>query len=354
MPHTPGIAAFTGQPSDLAECRAGTDLIGHPEVQEFLQGVTDPDTALIELTAVLDGGDAFRAGMMAFVCGVLVERGGSVSIPVDAVLALMERHLLLAKDRADRVEGADGSDGGAPSDDELFEHSPDLVRAHHALPFVLLAAMTMLSRDEAARMRLRARPGLAALVDALEKHYKTLYYVREVLALVDGRDVLLIDVRNRRGFVLGLTGVQDRMYHFFALAQDALLRHAGPGYLGAEPADPAAVRYARNRELTAADHQAAADLLDHQLIGFFYPGVKRPAGEAVTGLFFPGSAPFEAIPVVAGVPTLFLAERSFHAQWSPGNMYPVLHEALESRVSLRELPSEDVEAWLAEFTKPSD
>ncbi|TYK43034.1 hypothetical protein [Actinomadura decatromicini] len=349
MLRTPGIAAFTGQPSDLAECRAGTDLIGRPEVQEFLQSITDPDAALAELTGVLDGGDAFRAGMMAFVCGVLVERGGSVAIPVDAVLALMERHLLLARERADGRDGA-----GAGADDELFERSPDLVRAHHALPFVLLAAMTMLSRDEAARRRLRARPGIAALVDALQKHYETLYYVREVLSLVDGRDVLLIDVRNRRGFVLGLTGVRDRMYHFFALAQDALLRHAGPGYLGAEPADPAAVRYAQNRGLSADDHRAAADLLDHQLLGFFYPGVKRPAGEAVTGLFFPGSAPFEAIPVIAGVPTLFLAERSFRAQWSPGNMYPVLHEALESRVSLRELPSEDVEAWLAEFTKPSD
>lgn len=354
MPRTPhdprrtGIAAFAGQPSDLPECRAGTDLVGRPEVQEFLQAVSDPDAALTDLAEALDDGDVFRTGMMAFICGVLVERGGSVTIPVDAVLALMERHLLLARDRADRGQV------GESAEHELFERSPDLVRAHHALPFVLLAAMTMLSRDEAARRRLRARPEIAVLVDALEKHYETLYYLREVLALVDGRDVLLVDLRNRRGFVLGLTAVQDRMYHFFALAQDALLRHAGPGYLNAEPVDPAAVRYAQNRELSADDHQAAADLLDHQLIGFHYPAVRRPPGEAVTGLFFPGSAPFDAIPVVAGVPTLFLDERSFHAQWSPANMYPVLHEALASGVSLRELPSEDVEAWLAEFTEPSD
>jgi hypothetical protein len=34
-------------------------------------------------------------------------------------------------------------------------------------------------------------------------------------------------------------------------------------------------------------------------------------------------------------------------------MYPVLHEALESRVSLRELAREDVEARLAAFVTSS-
>ncbi|WP_433478667.1 hypothetical protein ACQPZP_17515 [Spirillospora sp. CA-142024] len=340
MSQTTGIAGFAGQPSDLAECRAGTDLIGRDEVQAFLQTITDPDAALAELTALLESGDVFRTGMMAFVCGVLVERGGTVTVPVDTVLKVAERGLHLAKDFTAR--------GGASAEDELFRTSPDLVRAHHALPFVLLAAMTMLSRDVRARQRLRARPHVAALVEELQDHYETLYYVQEVLSLLDDREILLLDPRNRRGFVLGLTGVQDRMYHFFALAQDALLRHAGPGYLGAEPTDPAVVRYARNHGLTAQDHQAAGDLIDHQRLGFHYPGAgAKPA------LFFPGSASFDAVPVVNGVPTLFLDEKSIHAQWAPANMYPVLHEALEARVSLRELDSDDVEARFASFASRS-
>ncbi|MEU9840612.1 hypothetical protein AB0C69_15465 [Actinomadura sp. NPDC048032] len=336
MSQTVGIAEFVRQPSDLGECRGGTDLIGRDEVQAFLGSITDVDAAMAELAASLGSGDVFRAGMMAFVCGVLVERGGSVTVPVDAVMQVTERYLHLAKQFTAR--------GGAGAQDELFQASPDLVRAHHVLPFVLLAAMTMLSRDEGARRRLRTRPHVAPLVDELEDHYETLYYVREVLALLDGREILLLDPRGRRGFVLRLTGVQDRMYHFFALAQDALERHAGPGYLGAEPTDPATVRYARNRGLTPQEHQQAQELIDHQRIGFHYPGADaRPA------LFFPGSAPFEAVPVVDGLPTLFLDEKSINAQWSPTNMYPVLHEALESRVSLRELPREDVEARLAVF-----
>lgn len=335
-----GIAGFVAQASDLAECRAGTDLIGRHETQAFLQTITDPDAALAELTALLETGDVFRAGMMAFVCGVLVERGGSVAIPVDAVLRVMERGLHLVTDFR--------AQGGASAEDEVFQRSPDLVRAHHAMPFVLLAAMTMLSRDVQARQRLRARPQISAMADELQDRYETLYYIGEVLALLDDREILLLDPRNRRGFVLGLTGVRDRMYHFFALAQDALLQHAGPGYLGAEPTDPVVVRYAQNHGLAPEDHRAARDLLDHQRLGFHYPGV-----DAKPALFFPGSASFDAVPVFGGLPTLFLDERSIHAQWSPTNMYPVLHEALESRVTLRELPSEDVEARLAAFASPS-
>lgn len=335
-----GIAGFVRQPSDLAECRAGLELIGRDEVQAFLRSITDPDAATAELAASLADGDAFRAGMMAFVCGVLVERGGSVAVPVEAVLALLERGLHQARDFA--------AQGGVDAEDELFRRSPDLVRVHHALPFVLLAAMTMLSRDPGARQRLRARPHVPALVEDLQDHYETLYYVREVLALLDDREILLLDPFNRRGFVLGLTGVQDRMYHFYALAQDALLRHTGPGYLGAEPTDPFAVRYAQNRGLTEEDRRSAADLIDHQRIGFQYPGADgKPA------LFFPGSASLDQVPVVDGVPTLFLAERSIQAQWAPANMYPVLHEALESRVGLRELAPEDVAARLAAFAAPA-
>ncbi|MFA1543050.1 hypothetical protein [Actinomadura monticuli] len=347
MSRMTGIAGFITGPSDLDECRAGTDLIGRAEVQAFLRSITDPDAAMAEVAASLESGDVFRAGMMAFVCGVLVERGGTVTVPVDAVLRVMERGLRLAKDYV--------VNGGAGAEDELFADDPDLVRAHHALPFVLLAAMTMLSRDEQARRRLRDRPHVSPLADELEPHYETLYYIREVLALLDGREIMLLDARNRRGFVLGLTGVQDRMYHFFALAQDALLRHAGPGYLGADPTDPAAVRYAQNRGLSQQDHQNAGQLIDRQRLGFHYPGVERGDGgaRAVPTLFFPGSASIEDVPVVNGVPTLFLAEKSINAQWSPANMYPVLHEALESRVSLRELPAEAVEGHLSALAAPA-
>ncbi|WP_242882801.1 hypothetical protein [Actinomadura litoris] len=329
------IAGFVAQASDLRECRAGTELFARPEIQEFFQRVTGPDAAIADLAGPAESGDVFRAGMAAFLCGVMVERGGSAPVAAEVVLPVMRRELLRARELM--AETA--------AEDEVFERSPDLVRAHHTLPFVLLAAMTTLSRDEEARKRLRADSDVAALVAELEGRYETLYYVREVLALLDGQEILLADPRNRRAFLLGLTGVRNVMYHFFALAQDALLKHTGPGYLAAEPTDPAAVRYAANDGLTEDERQAAQNLVDHQRFGFQYPGAKD--GVPVPAMFFPGSAAFSDVPVINGVPTLFLEERSVNAQWSPTNMYPVLHEALKAQVTLRELPSAEAEARFA-------
>ncbi|MBO2458342.1 hypothetical protein [Actinomadura violacea] len=332
------ISGFVVQPSALQECRAGADLFSRPEIQAFLQRVASPDAAIAELAELVEGGDVFRGGMTAFLCGVMVERGASAPNAANAVLPVMRRYLHLARELVAQ----------AGTEEEVFERSPDLVRAHHALPFVLLATMTILSRDEQARKRMRADSEVVALVAELEERYETLYYVREVLALLDDQKILLLDPRNGRGFLFELTGVRDVMYHFFALAQDALLRHAGPGYLGAEPTDPAAVRYARNAGLTQQEFQDAGDLIDHQRFGFHYPG----AGDSpIPALFFPGSAAFSQIPVIDGCSTLFLTSRSIHAQWAPTNMYPVLHEALEARVDLRELAPEEVKARLAAFDR---
>ncbi|WP_242910793.1 hypothetical protein [Actinomadura terrae] len=329
------VAEFVSQASDLHECRAGTELFARPEIQEFFQRVTGPDAAIAELAAPVESGDVFRAGMAAFLCGAMVERGGSAAGAAEVVLPVMKSELLRARELM--AETA--------AEDEVFERAPDLVRAHHTLPFVLLAAMTTLSRDEQARKRVRADSEVVELVAELEGRYETLYYVREVLSLLDGREILLADPRNRRAFLLGLTGVRNVMYHFFALAQDALLQHAGPGYLAAEPTDPAAVRYATNDGLTEEERQAARNLIDHQRFGFHYPGVKD--GAPAPALFFPGSAAFSEVPVIGGVPTLFLDERSVNAQWSPTNMYPVLHEALKAQVTLRELSPSEVEARFA-------
>ncbi|WP_141576867.1 hypothetical protein [Actinomadura sp. WMMA1423] len=154
MSQTGGIAQFVRQPSDLAECRAGVAMFDRDELQAFLASVTDLDAAMAELTASFEEGDVYRAGMMAFVCGMLVGRSGSVTVPVDAVLRLMERHLHLAKDFAGK--------GGVDAEDDLFRVSPDLVRAHYALPFVLLATMrSRRSRTRRGTARLRRGTGCA-------------------------------------------------------------------------------------------------------------------------------------------------------------------------------------------------
>jgi len=81
-----------------------------------------------------------------------------------------------------------------------FQHFPEATRAHYSLPFTLLAAMTMLCREKETRKQWQRRQDVMALVTEMEEHYQTLSYVKEVLALLDDKELLVLDPLNKRGF----------------------------------------------------------------------------------------------------------------------------------------------------------
>ncbi|MEC3913204.1 hypothetical protein [Nocardia sp. CDC160] len=267
---------------------------------------------VVSLRNLMPGGDLFHSGLLALLCGTMVERGADSGAAIDATLELL----------VEQLEG-------------LAEKPDELTRAAGRLS--LPAAMTMLSRSKETRKRWRGRAEIMDRLDELEEDELVPWWLREMFTLHDDVDLLVLDPKNRRAFEFRLIGVRDRLYHCYALLQDALLRHAGPGYLDAEPVDPQAVRYARNDHLTPAEHAAAATLMDHQRFNFAYPGVA----------FMPGSGSPEELPVLDGKPLLTVAPKGIHFNWRPSNMYGVLHEALESSVELnREFTSSEAESLL--------
>jgi hypothetical protein len=136
-----------------------------------------------------------------------------------------------------------------------------------------------------------------------------------------------------------MVGVRDRLYHCYALLQDALLRHAGPGYLDAEPVDRDLVRYARNSGLTEEELVPGRSMVDHQRFNFTLPGA----------MFMPGSASPSELPKLDGVPFLLVEPKLMSFNWNPSNMYPVVHEALQASVELvKEFDRQPAEAL---FTK---
>ncbi|GHO46599.1 hypothetical protein [Ktedonospora formicarum] len=346
------FVAFLQQPSTLQELREGQEIFRAKEIQDYLYFVRDPDTALREMAPLLNTIDGFHAGALALLCGSRVENGGDVSIPLDATLTLMIRQLEQAFSYQKVCREL--------SDEELIQHFPEATQAHYGLPYTLLAAMTMLSRDVQARQQLQQRQDVRKLINELEElssDYETLYYIKEALALLDNKELLVLDPTNERGFLTRLVGVQDRMYHCYALLQHAILEHTGPGYLNADPTVPDAVRYAQNRDLTRDDYQSLKDIHDYQRFSFCYPAVSRsedghysfePLG------FFPGSASFYDNPAVAlyDPPVILIGEKFMTFNWTPSNMYPVLHSALNSSVEIiRELSSEEVQNWLQKLSQ---
>ncbi|GAB3671381.1 hypothetical protein GCM10027589_40410 [Actinocorallia lasiicapitis] len=230
-----------------------------------------------------------------------------------------------------------------PDDDGLFRRDPRVARAHHGLPFTLLAVMDLLSRDKDARIALRGDVELIRLVDELSRAYRTLPFLQQVIRLLDDRELLLLDPVHHRGFLVRFSGVRDLMYHLYALVQAALLEHAGPGYLGAEPVNPLAVRFARNDRLKEIGH-GDDDFSERQRFGFHHPGVTVDGGRPrlAPAIFCAGSSTFDELSTLDGVPVLFLTESSLQFSWDPSNLYPVIHEALRPDVTLTELPVTEV------------
>lgn len=335
--------AFLQHPADLVELQAGQKIFGAKEIQSFLYTIRDRDSALSEFAQLLAQLDDFHASVVALICGSQVEGGGQASIPVEAILELMWRQLQLAETYSQRDTSLD--------EEATFQLMPEATRAHYGLPFTLLATMTTLCRDKEARKRWQQRQDVQALVEALEETYGTLFYVKEVLSLLDDQELLVLDAANKRGFLVRMEGVRDRMYHCYALLQHAILERSAPGYLGATPTDPRAVRYAQNQGLTPEDHQTATELSDEQRFSFCYPTALDLDGNGGYTLntvgFFPGSASFFEIPVLQGTRILLIGERLMRFGWQPANMYSILHDALISRVEIvRELETTEVENWL--------
>ncbi|HEV2638723.1 MAG TPA: hypothetical protein VGX23_26480 [Actinocrinis sp.] len=316
------MAAFVNddtRPDEVESITAGRGLDLPPDaLAEFGELASAPDadgkTAnVLALKELMAGADLFHAAVLAVLCGSLVEGGASPEAAVDAVLELFLRQL-----------------------DALAQDPDDMAQAAGTLTF--MATMTMLSRTAQTRKRWRNRPEVISRLDELEEADLVPFYLREIFTLHDDQDVFVLDPKNRRAFQFRMVGVRDRLYHCYALLQDSLLRHAGPGYLDADPVDPAAVRYARNRDLTQEDLESAQDLHDHQRFNLTVPD----------GMFMPGSASPSGLPQLDGTPILVVEPKGATFTWNPANMYPRVHAALEASVELvQEFDPEQAAALLA-------
>lgn len=288
------------------------------EVSELMepQDRAELTANVVSLRNLMPGGDLFHTAVLALMCGTLVERGADAGAAIDATLELFVQQLDALADERNRGD--------------------EMVTTAGRLTF--MATMTMLCRSAGTRKRWHARPELMARLDGLEAAGLVPWFLREVFTLHDDADLLVLDAKNRRAFRFRMVGVRDRLYHCYALLQDALLRHTGPGYLDAEPVDAELIRFARNHGIGEDDYAPDQMPHDHLRFNFAVPGA----------LFMPGSASPSELPTVDGLPFLMVEPKGMSITWNPANMYGVVHEALEASVELvRELDREQADALFA-------
>ncbi|MBC8143705.1 MAG: hypothetical protein H7Y38_19930 [Armatimonadetes bacterium] len=187
------------------------------------------DAALRALEPIVRTAGSYHVGIIAIVCGTLVEWGGNPAIVASALLDRLTEHVALATVAWLR------EDNETP--ERLFERNAEAYGASRTIQFALLATMAIVCRDIPARQYARATPGL---VDALEKLVSLEPFVPEadfllqVLALTDGMNLTILHPETRRGYRVSLEAVGSN-FHLFTLLQGALIGDPAQGFLPGTP-----------------------------------------------------------------------------------------------------------------------
>ena len=133
--------SFPRQPSTLPELQAGQQVFSREEVQPFLatlrtiSSTEESNSILRDLVPLILEIDSFHAGVLALLCGSLVEGGGNASLVIDSVMEQLVQQLGQVRDYMRTYEDLNIR--------EMFRKFPEASRAQAALSFTISASMTM-------------------------------------------------------------------------------------------------------------------------------------------------------------------------------------------------------------------
>lgn len=190
-------------------------------------------------------------GIIANTAGMIVEWGGDPAIALPRILDRLPALFAGVPDLAEKLERHFGTHNldQVPMEKwrpiaEASEEARLAARAFFSIRFTCCAAMAMLVRSPELRIAARRRIDLVEAADAARGDSPYAYYLSEVLGMIDGEEITVIDLPRRLGFRVLLTGVRNN-FHLFTLLQGELLTHpSAADWPGFRP-HPLAVALAR-------------------------------------------------------------------------------------------------------------
>jgi hypothetical protein len=311
-------------------------------------------------------------GILANTAGMIVEWDADPGIALPAILDRLPTMFGNVPEMVEKLEkhfGTGNIDEVEPEKirpiAEASREAYDASREFMALRCAGCAAMTMLARSSALRIEARKRSALVESADEARDDNPYAYYISEVLGMVDGLEVLVVDVSRKLGFRVLLTGVRNN-FHFFTLLQGELLSHpTAVGWKG-EQAHPLAVAIARSERMIADVPQAEWDAFtggsghgfDRAIWTFYQWAAMQPDGSLQRQDQVPpgelprwvwGETKPTAIWEFEGQRVVLLGPLEVGRTWGVNFFLPV-HPGLRSSVTVTGmLSSEEVEHWLARF-----
>jgi hypothetical protein len=272
-------------------------------------------------------------GCLANTCGIFVEYGADPAIPIEPILDRITEQLR----RVPEFVGVMQEQLGVEHPNQIADHDwPRLGQEHpdhawvigewYALQFTGCAAMTMLVRNVAARKKARERIDLIQRAESARSDNPYAYYLAELLGMVDGERLLVLDTERKLGFHVHLTAIRNN-FHLFTLLQDALLAHSSARAWSGPRGNALAVAVAKSERM----------LYD------ISPNEWGPAGEVDSALWtysIRGEGKPTEIPLLDGERIVLLGPLETPRSWNCGFFVP-LHSDLRSAVVVESVLSDE-------------
>jgi hypothetical protein len=257
-----------------------------------------------------------QAAWLAVLSGALVETGADAGAAGTAVTGRLLEVTTGALAFADAWEKT-----GAEEPPDPHEHEPSreiwevvhpglgdgagpAMEAWWSLPRFALAASTMLSVSPMVRASVTGREALAAAVDRATPHCGQLGFVGDLLRVLDGERLLVLDRASGRGWTVVIGGIGDN-FQLHALLAGELIR---PGRLPGQAPDPRWVACSLDQDVTPDTPAVTGrwNLVDAHGEWIWNEGV--PAD----------------IPQVDGARVVVLDPPAYERSWSPGRRFPLM------------------------------
>lgn len=251
---------------------------------------------------------------LAILAGAWVERGAS---PEPAGLAVIETATEVVAAAGEFANAWQKATGAKPPDPEESGPSQEIVNtvgphladpvgamlSWFAMPQFTLSARTMLSTSPLVRGGVPDRERRSSVFAELEQYFAPAGWTAELLRVLDGERLLVLDRASRRGWTVTISGIGDN-FQLHTLLGGALVGH--PDGLPGKPADPRWIS-----SFTSGDVEPGTP----PVVGWW--NLVDAHGDWIWNEGVPAD-----IPALNGTRVVVLDPPPYRRSWNPGRRHP--------------------------------
>ena len=317
------------------------------------------ETALEHMTVLFSQVKLYPpAAIIALGCGALIEQGADPAIASAAILERTQEALqqapafgLACQNEAGRHPGeSDPQDIEACVNQygqQLIQEMPEEARAWFALQPICTAALAVLMRLPYMRASISQDPTFLAALAECPATYSSIDCVRDVLAVLDQEEVIVLHPALQRGYHIRISGIGTN-FQLHTLLADALIGDPTQGWLPGKRPDLRVAAAAKNGPFPMPGEddsdfpsaEGAFNLWKWQ--GLQLGGTLREGQRNSQHWIWNEGKPGD-IALFEGRRVILLGPPPYARWWNAGRFFPGMHGELEV---LEHLSQTQVQEWL--------